>query len=79
MFTLIVVCLTILLMVLSLLFFPKIKIKKIQLDTYYLITLFGAILLIVTRQIELKQINDVLLKADGMNPLKIIILFLSII
>lgn len=77
MFTLIVVCLTILLMVLSLLFFPKIKIKKIQLDTYYLITLLGAVLLIVTRQIELKQINDVLLKADGMNPLKIIILFLS--
>ena len=77
MFTLIVVSLSILLMILSLLFFPKIKIKNKEIDTYYLITLLGAIILIIFKQIELEQIKNVLLKKDGMNPLKIIILFLS--
>ena len=77
MFTLVIVLLTILLMVLSLLFFPKIKIKNVVLDTYYLITVIGAIILILFNKISFDQIKDVLFKSFGMNPLKIIILFLS--
>ena len=77
MFVLIVVSLCILLMILSLLFFPKIKLGKINLDTYYIITLIGAIILIAFGEININEMKELFFNTNGMNPIKIIILFLS--
>ena len=55
MFVLILVSLSILLMILSLLFFPKIKLGKINLDTYYIITLIGALILIIFGKINIES------------------------
>lgn len=77
MFVLITVTVCILLMILSLLFFPKIKIGKINLDTYYIITLIGALILIIFGKINLQEIKELFFNSNGMNPIKIIILFLS--
>ena len=77
MLTLVIVITCILLMILSLLFFPKIKVFNIQLDTYYIITLIGAILLIALGKIKLQEMKELFFNDKGMNPIKIIILFLS--
>ena len=77
MFVLITVSLCILLMIISLLFFPKIKIWKLNLDTYYIITLIGALILIISKQISFQEMKEIFFNDNGMNPIKIIILFLS--
>lgn len=75
--TLIIVFLCIALMIFSLFFFPKIKIGKVTLDTYYLITLTGALLLIILGKISGAEMKEIFFCNNGMNPVKIIILFLS--
>ena len=77
MFTLIIVIISILLMILSFIFFPKIKLGKISLDTYYIITLLGALVLVIFNQISINELGEILFNNEGMNPVKIIILFLS--
>jgi arsenical pump membrane protein len=64
-------------MILSLLFFPKIKLGKINLDTYYIITLIGALILIIFGKININEMKELFFNTNGMNPIKIIILFLS--
>lgn len=77
MFTLFIVIMSIITMILSLLFFPKIKLGKITIDTYYVITLIGALILIISKQISLTDIKELLFNDNSMNPIKIIILFMS--
>lgn len=64
-------------MILSILFFPKIKIKKITLDTYWIIVLIGAIILIIFKQVDLKTIANVFTSSSSVNPIKILVLFVS--
>ena len=64
-------------MILSILFFPKITIKKITLDTYWIIALIGAIILIIFKQVDLKTILNVFTSSSSVNPIKILVLFIS--
>ena len=75
--TLIIVCITFVLTILSILFFPHIKIKSIKLDTYWMIALLGAIVLLSTSFAPLPQVWDQLTSDAAINPLKIIVLFFS--
>ena len=77
MFTLITVVICILLMILSFIFFPKVKLGKISFDTYYLITLLGAIILVLFNKVPFDEIGGIFFSDSGMNPVKIITLFLS--
>ena len=77
MLTLIIVGLCIITMILSFILFPKLKIGKIELDTYYLITLAGAIILLLCNRLTVTELGKILFEDDGMNPIKIIVLFLS--
>lgn len=77
MFTLITVIICILLMILSFIFFPKVKLGKISFDTYYLITLLGAIILVLFNKVPFDEIGGIFFGDSGMNPVKIITLFLS--
>ena len=64
-------------MLVGVLKFPKIKIGKIQADSYWVITLIGAALLILTGQGKLSYIWQSLTADTSINPIKILTLFIS--
>ncbi|MCF0117148.1 MAG: hypothetical protein HUJ61_03755 [Bacilli bacterium] len=68
---------TIVSLILSILFFPKIKIKNIELGTYWIVSFIGALLMIVFKCISFNQIFEFLTSSSAVNPLKILILFFS--
>ncbi len=75
--TVVVCSLTIVGMIACILFAPKLKIGKIQLSTYWLVTLLGGGLLLVLGKCTPSQFFENLLRDTAVNPLKILILFLS--
>lgn len=62
---------------LSILLFPHIKIKHLKLDTYWLIALLGAIILVATTLCPIDQIVSSWTSKTAVNPLKILVLFFS--
>ncbi|NLG31267.1 MAG: hypothetical protein GX546_01715, partial [Acholeplasmataceae bacterium] len=72
----IIVLATLILMICSLLFFPKIKIKKWSTDTYWVIVFLGALLIILTFTLDLKLLWEGLINNNAMNPIKLVILFI---
>ena len=75
--TIIVSGITFLGITLSILFFPHIKIKKINIDTYWLIAILGAVILVATTLCPINQIGTSWTSKTAVNPLKILILFFS--
>ena len=65
------------LMIVSVLFFPKIKIKNKNFSSFWVITLFGAIFCIIFSKINLLDILNMLLEDSAINPIKILVLFIS--
>ena len=76
-YTIIICVVTCLLMILGVLFFPKIKLGKIVLDSYWVVTLIGALILIISGLCDIKQIGSALIADTAINPLKILVLFIS--
>lgn len=75
---LIAICVGIcLVMIGSVLFFPKISIGKIKLDTYWIVTLIGALVLLLFKFVNINTLVDSLTTDSAMNPLKILVLFIS--
>ena len=68
---------TCLAMILAVLFYPKINIGRLSLGSYWVVTLVGAILLLVTGAVDLHGVVDALLADTAINPLKILVLFIS--
>lgn len=68
---------TCLVMIFSVLFFPKIKIGRISLGSYWVITLFGAALLLITGTVDPARVGTALIASTAINPLKILVLFIS--
>lgn len=56
---------------------PKLKIRKLSLGTYWMITLLGAVILISAQFIGLGDIWEGLTAHSAINPIKILILFIS--
>lgn len=75
--TIIISSITFISVTLSILFFPKIKIGKLSISTYWLIALTGAIILLATGLAPIKEIWSELTSNTTINPIKIIILFFS--
>ena len=75
--TIIISGITFLGITLSILLFPHIKIKHITIDTYWLIALLGAIVLVATTLCPIKEIGTSWVSSSAVNPLKILILFFS--
>jgi len=63
--------------ILSVLFFPKIKLGKFYIDTYWVVTLVGAIVLVCFGLVDVKKIGEALTQNTSINPLKILVLFIS--
>ncbi len=73
----IIFLITCLLMVLSVLFIPKIKIFSKSVSTYWVITTIGAILCVAFSKVDITVILNMLLKDSAINPVKILVLFIS--
>ena len=61
----------------SILVFPSFKIKKIKIDTYWIIALLGALILLCCSFAPIKEVWQELTSNKAINPLKILILFFS--
>lgn len=61
----------------SILFFPHIHFKKIKLDTYWMIALVGAIVLLACGFAPIKEVGEQLVSDGSINPIKILVLFFS--
>ena len=70
--------LTILAMTLSFFLFPTINIKGKRIDTYWLITTIGAILILLFNISIAGNILNLFIQNNSSNPFKIIVLFLSL-
>lgn len=68
---------TCLAMILAVLFYPKINIGRLSLSSYWVITSLGAILLLVTGVVDPRGVVSALLADTAINPLKILVLFIS--
>jgi arsenical pump membrane protein len=68
---------TCLLMVLAVLFFPKLKLGKLSVSSYWAVTLAGAATLLLTGQVDFSTVSSALLADTAINPIKILVLFIS--
>ena len=75
--TIIIASITFVLVILSILLFPHIKIGKVKIDTYWIIALLGAIILLAFSFAPVKEVGNQLITNSPMNPLKILVLFFS--
>lgn len=75
--TIIISSITFVAIILSLFLFPKIKIGKISISTYWVIALVGAIILLATSLSPIQEVFNQLTVNDKINPLKILAIFFS--
>lgn len=75
--SIIISSLTFILVMLSILFFLKIRIGKVTLSTYWLIALLGALVLLIFSLTPIEEVWNQLTATNSINPIKIIILFFS--
>ncbi len=62
--------------ILSVLFFPVIKLGKVHVDTYWIVALLGAAALLLSGQTDVSATFGAFVRNDAVNPLKILALFL---
>lgn len=74
--SLIIAGITILLIILSSLLFPTISYKKIKIQTYWVVSLIGALLLILFKEVNLKDLYEHF-TSSKIGPIQILILFIS--
>lgn len=74
--SLIIAVTTIILIILSILIFPTIKIKEITFSPYWIISLIGALLLIILKEVTIVELFDNF-KSSTIGPIPILILFIS--
>ena len=73
----IIVGLTCLAMILFVLFKPQFKFGKLCLDSYWIIVLLGALIIICSGLVDLSFLVNSLTQDSSINPLKILVLFIS--
>lgn len=78
MWTIIISILTIISLIGFIIFKPSIKIKEKEIQTFWFVSLIGALLLILFREIKLTEIKDVFFSNASINPIKILVLFITV-
>ena len=64
-------------MIASVLFFPKVRLGKLALDTYWIVVLSGAVVMLAARRVDLGFLWSKMTESTSVNPLKILTLFIS--
>ena len=78
MITSIIICaVTVLLMILSILFFPKLRIGKLNISTYWVVALIGAVVLLIVKNGHVAAVGQAMIADTAINPVKILVLFIS--
>ena len=75
--TIIISITTFVLVILSIFLFPHIKIGRFRLDTYWIIALVGAVILLCFSFAPIKEVGNQLTSNAAINPIKILVLFFS--
>jgi len=75
--TIIISSISVLGMILASIFYPKLKIKRVTLQTYYFFPLLGLILLLATNCLNINDFWNGLTSSTTINPLNILLLFLA--
>jgi len=75
--TLIISVITFILIALSIIFLPKIKLGKFYIDTYWIISLLGALILLIANLAPAGEVWSALTSSAAINPIKILVLFFS--
>ena len=73
--TIIIAIITCVLLICSILFFPKINIKKYKLNTYWVVCVFGALTILIFNCVSVKDVIQGLFAESLINPIKILLLF----
>ena len=73
---LIICAATCLCMIIGVLFIPKIKLGKVRIDIYWIIVLIGAVIVLLCGA-DVKEIAGAMIANTAVNPVKILVLFLS--
>lgn len=68
---------TIITMIIAIIYFPVLKIKTLKVQSFWIVSLLGAIAIVLTRCLNIEQIKTILLNSEAMNPVEILILFIS--
>ena len=76
-FAIIIAAVTCLTMIAAVLFFPTVKIKRLSLASYWIVTLIGASVLLFSQVVDIKAIGAAIVADNAINPLKILVLFIS--
>lgn len=75
--SIIIAALSCIFIILSVLFFPKLEIGRIKVDTYCAVAFAGALIMIISGQVDISKLVSELTSDSSVNPLKILVLFLS--
>lgn len=75
--SIIIACITCLFLILSVLFKPKIKIKNIEIQTFWIVSLIGALLILICGLLPFNLLAEKLMENSIVNPIKILVLFIS--
>ena len=76
-FSLTVAILVCLGMVVAILRFPHIKLGKLSIDSYWVVSLVGALVLLFSGRVNVSLLAKRLTESSPVNPIKILLLFLS--
>ena len=68
---------TIVSMITCIIFFPSLKIKKITIQTFWIVTLLGALIILCSNTIDISSLFNSM-TSGTMNPIKILVLFISL-
>lgn len=77
-YTCIISLLVIICLICFIVFKPSLKIGSLSIETYFIAPLVGALLLIIFKAISIDQIISSFTSSSNVNPLKILILFISL-
>ena len=75
--TILISLLTIISTILLIVLLPKVTIKNFSFQTFYIPSLIGATLLLLCKVVSVNDVVNLMLSSDGMNPIKILLLFIS--
>lgn len=78
MLTIIISILTILSLISVIILKPTVKIKKLEVQTFWIIPLIGAIILLLFKEILISEVKEVFFANTSINPVKILVLFISV-
>lgn len=68
---------TVVLMICGILFFPEIRLGRLKISTFWVITLVGAAAILIFGGADLKEVGAALVADTAVNPVKILALFIS--